>query len=282
MSNDRLFWRGLRWAAGSLGLAAGGYGTMVGLAWHRYGHAAHPIGEEKDVLLDRFIPDYEVAERHHVRVTAPAAITLGAAGDTDLQQSRIVRAIFKTRALVLGAGADRAARPKGLLAEVKALGWGVLAETPGREIVMGAVTQPWMANVVFRALPPDAFAAFKEPGYVKIAWTLRADPTGPGASIFRTETRVATTDQTARARFRWYWARFSPGIVLIRRVMLGLLKTEAERRARLRCPPQADRFLVRLKPDAPYDEGEANAVSEARVRPRSRGRWRPGSFQPHA
>ena len=40
-----------------------------------------------------------------------------------------------------------------------------------------------------------------------------------------------TTDPTARTKFRWYWARFSPGIVLIRRVMLGPLKTDAERRA---------------------------------------------------
>jgi len=66
---------------------------------------------------------------------------------------------------------------------------------------------------------------------VKIVWTLRADPVGESESMFRTETRVTTTDQTARAKFRWYWARFSPGIVLIRRVMLGLLKTDAERRA---------------------------------------------------
>lgn len=40
-----------------------------------------------------------------------------------------------------------------------------------------------------------------------------------------------TTDPTARTKFRWYWARFSPGIVLIRRIMLGPMKTEAERRA---------------------------------------------------
>jgi len=66
---------------------------------------------------------------------------------------------------------------------------------------------------------------------VKIVWTLRADPVGQSESIFRTETRATTTDRTARTKFRWYWARFSPGIVLIRRVMLRLLKREAERRA---------------------------------------------------
>ena len=135
--------------------------------------------------------------------------------------------------------AGAATRPKGLLADMQSLGWRVLAETPGREIVVGAVTQPWMANVTFRGLAPDAFRAFHEPGYVKIVWTLRADPVGSSESIFRTETRVATTDVTARKRFRWYWARFSAGIVLIRRVMLRNLKREAERRARLAEPVTA-------------------------------------------
>ena len=93
---------------------------------------------------------------------------------------------------------------------------------------MGAVTQPWLADVVFRALSPEMFREFREPGYVKIAWTLRADPGGEDWTIFRTETRAVATDKTARARFRWYWARFSPGIILIRWMLLRRLKAEAE------------------------------------------------------
>ena len=84
----------------------------------------------------------------------------------------------------------------------------VLAEDPGREIVLGGVTQSWRADVVFRGLEPSAFAAFSEPGYVKVAWTLRADPIGELDSVFRTETRVTTTDPVARTKFRWYWAAF--------------------------------------------------------------------------
>jgi hypothetical protein len=110
---------------------------------------------------------------------------------------------------------------------------------PDREIVVGAVTKPWEPNVTFRALPPDDFAAFSEPGFVKIAWTLRADPVDGGASIFRTETRAVATDAGARARFRRYWALASPGIALIRQLSLRPLKREAEQRAqavRLRAP----------------------------------------------
>lgn len=220
------------WTVRAAGIAAAGYGACAGVTWYRYGRAARPTKDEADPLVDEFMPVYEVAERHHVSVAAPAEVTLAAAADTDLQQSSIVRAIFRTREMVLGAEPGDETRPTGLLAQTMSLGWRVLAEVPGREIVVGAVTRPWLPNVVFRSVAPEAFRGFQEPRYVKIVWTLRADPISESESIFRTETRVMTTDQTARKMFRWYWARFSPGIILIRRVMLRLLKTEAERRAR--------------------------------------------------
>jgi hypothetical protein len=107
----------------------------------------------------------------------------------------------------------------------------VLAEVPGPEIVVGAVTKPWQANPVFRSIAPAQFAGFNEPDCVKVAWTLRADPVSPTTSIFRTETRVVATDPIARAKFRRYWSWLSPGIRLIREAMLPPVKIEAERRA---------------------------------------------------
>jgi hypothetical protein len=177
------------------------------------------------------MPVYEVVERHHVRVAAPAALTLAAAREQDLLQLPLVRSIFKARALILRATPDDRPQPRGLLAATQALGWGILLDMPDREVVVGAVTKPWEPNVTFRALPPDDFAAFSEPGFVKIAWTLRADPVGGEASIFRTETRAVATDASARARFRRYWAFASPGIILIRQLSLRPLKREAEQRA---------------------------------------------------
>jgi hypothetical protein len=107
----------------------------------------------------------------------------------------------------------------------------VLADVTDREIVLGAATRPWDADVTFRAVSPQDFAAFQEPGLVKIVWTLRADPIGPDASIFHTETRAVATDADARRRFRRYWAAFSPGIVLIRLAMLRHIKHDAESHA---------------------------------------------------
>ena len=223
----------LRWLAAGAGLVAGVYATYAGVTWLRYGDAGPSADpDEDDPLLDRFMPRYEVVERHHIAVDAPAGVVLDAAREADLEGSWVARVIFRSREILMGATPDARERPTGLMDEVLALGWRVLAETPGREIVVGAVTKPWEANPVFRGLEPEAFAAFDEPGYVQIAWTLRADPAGEGRAIFRTETRVRATDASARARFRRYWACLSPGIILIRMVLLGPVKAAAERRAR--------------------------------------------------
>ena len=166
----------LRWLAAGAGLATALYATRAGLTWLQYGHPPSPDMDETDRLLDEFIPAYEVVERHHVRVAAPAAIALAAACDMDLAQSAIIRGIFKSRELILCAHPDKVRSPRTLLAWAKELGWAVLAEIPDREVVLGAVTRPWDANPVFRPLPPQEFAGFHEPGYAKIVWTLRADP----------------------------------------------------------------------------------------------------------
>jgi hypothetical protein len=125
---------------------------------------------------------------------------------------------------------------------MQSIGWGVLADVPHREIVMGAVTRPWDANVVFRAVPPGEFASFHDPGYVKIVWTLRADPIDGGHSIFSTETRALATDAIARSKFRTYWSFLSPGIILIRMAAVRAARTEAERQVReVAAAPQGGR-----------------------------------------
>ena len=177
------------------------------------------------------MPEYEIWERHTARVAAAAGFTFEAAASLDLQRSMIISGLFKTREFMLGGQGSEPVSPKPLLSWAEALGWGLLAQNPGREVVFGAVTKPWEPNVVFRSLPPDEFAVFDEPGYVKIIWTLQSVPVSTTESIARTDTRVTTTDPAARAKFRRYWAFLSPGILLIRRVALAMVKKEAERLA---------------------------------------------------
>lgn len=218
-----------RLLAAGAGIAGASYATWVAFTWLRYGRPRKARGEAADPLLDSLMSEYDVCERHRIAVDAPASVTLAAARDIDPNDSRLIRAIFRGRELIMRSEADVTARPKGMFEGMKAIGWGVLAES-AHEIVMGAVTRPWEPDPVFRPLPPRAFAAFAEPDYVKIVWTLRADPQPDGGSVFRTETRAVATDAAAKKKFRRYWAFLSPGIILIRAAMLPAVKAEAERR----------------------------------------------------
>lgn len=223
-----------RLAATAAGAATTAYGIYVASEWLRYGRPATAREGDLDPLLDRFMPQHEITERHHIDIAAPAEVTFDAACEMDMMAVPAIRAIFKGRELLLKSEPDRAVRPREFIALVKSIGWGVLAEVPRRAIVMGAVTKPWEANVVFQPLPPDEFAAFATPGYVKIAWTIRADAVDASHSVFRTETRAVATDPIAREKFRRYWAFLSPGIIAIRWMTLGPVKREAEQRWRLR------------------------------------------------
>ena len=221
--------------AGRLGLlggtaAASAYLAYAGVTWLRYGSPRPPADDERDELLDRFMPVYDVVERQHIAVDAPAAVTLDVARTLALDAIPLARAIFRAREFILDGQPRRTDLPAGLVDQMRSLGWGVLADDAGAEIVMGAVTRPWEPNPTFRSMDPSQFSEVMTPGAVKIAWTLRADPVAAGASVFRTETRALATDDNARNRFRTYWAFLSPGICLIRRATLGPIKHTAERR----------------------------------------------------
>jgi hypothetical protein len=230
------------WPVLGFAAAVAAYATYASVTWLRFGNSGRPTADESDRLLDQFMPVYDVVDRHRIRVEAPAAVTLDAAQELELSDLPAVRAIFRCRELLLRARPDNRTRPKGLLDDMVSLGWGVLAEVPGREIVVGSVTKPWEPNVTFKTVRSDNFASFSEPDYVKIVWTLRADPIGNTASMFRTETRALATDAAAGIKFRRYWLLLSPGIRLIRRLMLRPLKRAAERLSRERLDSNARRL----------------------------------------
>jgi len=180
--------------------------------------------------IHRFLPACDVRERHEIRVSAPADLVFATAEHFELQSLALVRTIFWLRSRLMGARYE--GFHKGLLEEMQGLGWTKLAYTPGRTLVMGAASQPWIADVEFRSIPAAEFAAFHEPDMVKIAWTFEAEPLGDTVTRLATETRAQATDEEAREKFRPYWRKFRPGIVLIRRLALRGVKREAERRYR--------------------------------------------------
>jgi len=204
-----------------------GWGLWAAVAWTTYGHPASHVS--RDTVVDGLMPTFEVDEWHERIVAAPPTDAMCAVQHFALAESPVISAMIRVRGLMLGTHDDLSPLERPFAHEALAIGWSLLAERPGRELVYGTVTQPWHGDVQFRALSRDAFVAFDTAGYVKIVWTIAVDSLGPQRTRLHTETRVTTTDPAARARFRRYWAVFSPGILLIRHEALRILARDSRR-----------------------------------------------------
>lgn len=181
-------------------------------------------------VLDSFLPDPDVRERFETTVEAPPELVLEVACDFDLQSLAVVRLLIRTRALILRAPKAPPREERGLLAETLSLGWGLLAEVPGRLVVCGAACRPWEGEPGFEPISPEGFASWVEPCREKIVWTLEVEELAPARTRLAHEVRAVATDEDARRRFHryWRWARF--GIIGIRLLLLPAMRREAERR----------------------------------------------------
>lgn len=186
------------------------------------------------MLIEQYLPTFHVRDYHELRVAAPADTAYAALRTLDLQRSWIVPALFALRSLP-GRLLRRPSPPPPagtFLEQALAIGWVVLEEAPGRELVAGAVTQPWKSVVTFQGLPPAEFKRFSTPGFTKIVWAMAARPLTPELSVLSIETRVLATDSAARRKFRRYWVIVSPGVRLLRWAALHQAKRELERARR--------------------------------------------------
>jgi hypothetical protein len=183
------------------------------------------------MLIDKYMPTFDVRHYTEAKVDAEPEQVYAALRALDLEKSWIVRLLFTLRTLparILGKqpAPERSNVRRTFLESALKMGWVILEEIPGQELVAGVVTQPWVANVIFRGLPPDEFTRFDAPGYTKIVWNIAVRKCNEGGAVASTETRVLATDAESRRRFRRYWLVFSPWIRLIRRVGLAQMQRE--------------------------------------------------------
>jgi hypothetical protein len=186
------------------------------------------------VLIDRFVPEYEELEHHETAVDAPPERAYQAVKEIDLARSPIVLALLAARGLPhLFTGA---VKPKLRLRldDILASGFVVLAEEPGHELVLGIVGKFWRLSSGVHRIEPEEFTAFAEPGYSKAAWNFLVTDRPGGGSTVVTETRVTSTDAVARRNFGWYWRLIGPFSALIRRIVLGQIRRDAESPAVMR------------------------------------------------
>jgi hypothetical protein len=187
------------------------------------------------MLIDRFLPTYDVAEVHEIEVSAPPLTTYEAIRRADLRDP-LITALFLIRELPtrLIRRLRHSAPPRPRLrsftfAEIALpeMGWVLLFDEPGNEFVVGSIGRFWRGDYGWRPVESSGFVAFQEPGYAKIAvsFSVRRHRNG---SILRYEARTATTDEGARHRFLRYWHLIRPGVAIIMRRALHRIRAEAE------------------------------------------------------
>ena len=182
------------------------------------------------MLIDEFLPDYDVVEHHAVDVDTPIDQAYQAVKELDLARSPIVLALLFARGLPhLFTGAVKPKR-KLRLDDMVDSGFVVLGEEPDRELVLGIVGKFWQLSSGVLRIEPCEFVAFDAHGFAKAAWNFVVSARPGGGSRVETETRVACTDDDARSRFSRYWWLIGPFSALIRRIMLGEIKRDAESR----------------------------------------------------
>jgi hypothetical protein len=145
---------------------------------------------DSQLLMDQFLPRYDLAVVHADVFRAPPTECYLAASELDLFQAPLVRALLGIRGLPRRVVGTLRAREKTTtlgasphtfrLKDMVDLGWILLGETPGVEMVLGQVSQPWkgVADSTHAPTTPEQYTSFDEPGFAKIATSLRIDPYG--------------------------------------------------------------------------------------------------------
>jgi hypothetical protein len=189
------------------------------------------------VLIDDYLPRYDVRERHSLLVHASPTATYAALRSANLADTPLVRALLALRALPGALGHGRAGlaslRRRGgeriTLATFEDRGFRVLAENPPAELLIGLEGQFWRPSGGLCTPPAELFLTGDPgPGMARAVWNFALEPAAGGGTELRTETRVHCADATTRRRFLPYWLLIRPWSGLIRRAMLRAIRRTAE------------------------------------------------------
>lgn len=167
--------------------------------------------------LDRLMPHCDFVERHATVVRAAPERIYAAIRRADLARHPVTRALLVLRGLGRGG-------KKFNLDSFIGDGFGILAEDPPREIVLGVQGPFWRPGCKLHTVTAETFRTSVPDGTARAAWNFLIEPDGRVS----TETRILCADD-ARLKFRLYWMIIRPFSGLIRRMMLRAIREEAER-----------------------------------------------------
>jgi hypothetical protein len=213
-----------RWHALAVALLGAG-AAVTAVLW-----PAHVTRSARlDQRLDRYLAEYQFSEYHEARVSAPVEAVYKAVRQVSLADMPAAVLLMRIRAAAVGHSGPPPPDSRPILDTLFQSGAGFLAlevADPG-ELVYGKV------GFVHKPPPPVAtpeqFAAFAEPGGIRVVFNLRVVPEGDGMVRVSTETRCLANGDEVRRTFAGYWRLIYPGSAIIRRVWLDAIIDRAVR-----------------------------------------------------
>lgn len=182
-------------------------------------------------LIDQLMPAFRLRQVDHVAVQAPPDCAWAAVESFDASSISYVRWLFDLRLIPAWISARVRGRPAPERARLSLRDAGSAAgffrlDEPAREICVGSIGKFWKADIEYASDAQHRFQTFAEPGFGKLAWSLRIDPRASGGSWITFDLRVGATDDQAWRTFGRYWALIGQFSHLVRRGLLSAMERE--------------------------------------------------------
>lgn len=177
------------------------------------------------MLIDDFLPNYDVCERHRIKVRAPVNEVYSAVRELDLREAKLSMFLFRLRGLPAGKKAPTCFK----LDDFLKMRFILLGERANEELLLGLVGRFWTPSGELLRLDAADFRDFNEPGFAKAAWNFSLAEQPDKTALLETETRVLCLDDASRRRFRFYWLFVGTFSGLIRKEILQAVKQSAEK-----------------------------------------------------
>jgi hypothetical protein len=180
-------------------------------------------------MLEYLLPAPRKLEVDTIDLASPPAAVWNHVRHGDLGSSPFVRALFAVRTLPSRLHGTPAEPPGVRLDDLRSTperpGFQVLGEDPEHELTVGAIGKVWQLEIPFVHVDgADAYASFREPGWIKVAWAIRVEPLGDASARLTIEVRVDATDEASWTRFAHYWHIIGPGSHFIRHTLFAELR----------------------------------------------------------
>jgi hypothetical protein len=182
--------------------------------------------------LERLIPTPRLLEVDEQDIAAPILTVWQAVRHGDLARSGPIRALFALRtwpARLRGQDPDGSGelRLDAMRSTSEHPGFQLLCDEPPNVVAVAAIGKVWLPDIPFvHVQDPEAYAAFNEPDYAKVAWAIHLDATHPERTRLSIEVRVDATDDAAWQKFVKYFRLIGPFSRFIRRSALRSLARE--------------------------------------------------------